>query len=173
MTDSTKRMWMWPLLVAAAIVIVRVVLEQLGAPESVNFVFGVVWLYFIVPFYFASLIAGSGVARPYFQLFKSLVMFSLYTRLMVLPTYWLAYAFQWTAIRFRLDAGGVVGEGVSPLQGLLIIPGLNAFTWIVFAVIVGMLLGGVMLYIRRRKLAQAAAAAELISLALFGSRFWW
>jgi hypothetical protein len=165
-------MYKWPLLVAALIVIVRVVFEQLGAPESVNFVFGVVWLYFIVPFTFASAIVKSGAARPYVELFKNLLVFSVITRLMVVPTYWLAYAFQWPALRFRLDAGGVVGEGVTPLFGYLIYPALNGLSWVIFAVLVGMLLGGITLYVRRRKMAQVAAAAELISLALFGSRFW-
>jgi hypothetical protein len=165
-------MYKWPLLVAAVIVIVRVVSEQVGAPESVNFIFGVVWLYFIVPFTFVSAILKSGAGRPYVELFKNLLVFSVLTRLMVVPTYWLAYAFQWPALRFRLDAGGVVGEGVTPLFGYLIYPALNGLSWVIFAVLVGMLLGGITLYVRRRKMAQVAAAAELMSLALFGSRFW-
>lgn len=168
----TKGMLKWPLLIAAGVVVVRVISEQLGAPEHVNFVFGVVWLYFIVPFYIVSAIVRSGGPRPYLELFRKLFVFSLYTRLMVLPTYWLAYAFQWPAARFRLDAGGVVGEGVTSLQGYVIYPLLNGLSWILFAVIVGMILGGIALYVRRRKMARAAAAAELISLALFGSRFW-
>jgi hypothetical protein len=159
------------LMVAALIVVLRVVSEQIGAPEAVNFIFGVAWLYFIVPFFFAQSIAKSGVARPYLELFKKLFMFSLFTRLMVLPTYWLAYAFQWTAARFRLDAGGVVGEGVTPFQGYLVIPALNGLSWIIFAVLVGMLFGGVTLLVRRRKMAKAAAAAGLTSLGLFGSPF--
>jgi hypothetical protein len=166
-----KGMLKWPLLIAAALVILRVVSEQLGAPEPVNFLFGVAWLYFIVPFYFASVIAKGGVARPYLELCKKLFFFSLYTRLMVLPTYWLAYAFQWSAIRFRLDAGGVVGEGVTPLQGYFTLPVVNGLSWVPFAVIVGMILGGVALYLRRRKMAEVAAAAEMISLAVFGCRF--
>lgn len=165
-------MYKWPLLIAAAIVVVRVISEQLGAPESVNFVLGVVWLYFIVPFTFASAIVKSGVARPYLELFKNLFWFSVFTRLMVIPTYWLAYAFQWPAMRFKLEAGGVVGDGVTPLFGYLIYPGLNGLSWVLFAILVGMLLGSVTLFIQRRRLAQVAAAAELISLALFGTRFW-
>lgn len=168
----SDKMYKWPLLVAAVIVIVRVVSEQVGAPESVNFIFGVVWLYFIVPFTFVSAILKSGAGRPYVELFKNLLVFSVLTRLMVVPTYWLAYAFQWPALRFRLDAGGVVGEGVTPLFGYLIYPALNGLSWVIFAVLVGMLLGGITLYVRRRKMAQVAAAAELMSLALFGSRFW-
>ena len=40
------------LLVAAALVVGRIVLEQMGTPEWLNNVFGVAWLYFITPFYF-------------------------------------------------------------------------------------------------------------------------
>ncbi len=118
----TNGMLKWPLLIAAGLVVARVISEQLGAPESINFVFGVVWLYFIVPFYFVSAIVKNGSTRPYLELLGNLFAFSLTTRLMVLPTYWLAYAFQWPAVRFRLDAGGVVGEGVTALQGYLIYP---------------------------------------------------
>lgn len=168
----TNGMLKWPLLIAAGLVVARVISEQLGAPESINFVFGVVWLYFIVPFFFVSAIVRNGSIRPYLELLWNLFVFSLYTRLMVLPTYWLAYAFQWPAARFRLDAGGVVGEGVTALQGYLVYPVLNGLSWIPFAVIVGMILGSVALYVRRRRMAQVAAAAELISLALFGTRFW-
>jgi len=167
----TNGMLKWPLLIAAGLVVVRVFSEQLSAPESINFVFGVVWLYFIVPFYFVSAIVRNGNTRPYLDLLKSLFAFSLFTRLMVLPTYWLAYAFQWPAMRFRLDAGGVVGEGVTPLQGYLVYPLLNGLSWVPVATILGMILGGTALYVRRRKMARVAAAAELISLALFGTRF--
>ena len=168
----TNGMLKWPLLIAAGLVVARVISEQLGAPESINFVFGVVWLYFIVPFYFVSAIVKNGSTRPYLELLWNLFVFSLTTRLMVLPTDWLAYAFQGPAVRFRLDAGGVVGEGVTALQGYLIYPVLNGLSWVPFAVIVGMILGSVALYVRRRRMAQVAAAAELISLALFGTRFW-
>jgi hypothetical protein len=168
----SNKTYKWPLLITAAIVVVRVISEQIGAPESVNFVFGVVWLYFIVPFYFASVIVRGGFSRPYLELFKNLLWFSVFTRLMVIPTYWLAYLFQWPALRFQLDAGGVVGEGVTPLFGYLIYPALNGLSWVIFAVLVGMFLGSITLFVQRRKMAQVAAAAELLSLALFGSRFW-
>ena len=94
----TNGMLKWPLLIAAGLVVARVISEQLGAPESINVVFGVVWLYFIVPFYFVSAIVKNGSTRPYLELLWNLFVFSLTTRLMVLPTYWLAYAFQWPAV---------------------------------------------------------------------------
>lgn len=150
MTESTRAMMKWPLIIAAALIVVRIVLEQVGAPETVNNIFGVAWLYFIVPFYFAARIAKSGDPKPFRVLFKKLLLFSIYTRLMVMPAYWLAYAFEWAAPRFSLAMGGVVGEGVTPLQGTIWYPGRNAIVWIIFAVALGMILGGVSLLIRRR-----------------------
>lgn len=150
MTESTKSMMKWPLIIAAFLIVARVVLEQVGTPEGVNNIFGVAWLYFIIPFYFAARIAKSGESKPFRALFKNLLCFSVSTRLMVMPTYWLAYALQWAAPRFSLAMGGVVGDGVTPFQGYVWYPVRNAIVWIIFAVALGMILGGVTLLIRRR-----------------------
>jgi hypothetical protein len=144
---AVMRLW---LIIAAIVIVVRVVLEQIGSPEAVNNIFGVAWLYFIVPFHFAVRIDKDGESKPYRALFKNLVLYSTYTRLMVMPTYWLAYALQWAAPRFSLEMGGVVGGGVTALQGYLVYPVRNAIVWIVFVVIQGMILGGLTLLIRRR-----------------------
>lgn len=158
MTESMKGMMKWWLIIAAIVIVVRVILEQTGAPEPVNRIFGVAWLYFIVPFYFAVRIDKSGEPKPYRALFKYLLLYTTYTRLMVMPTYWLAYTFRWAAPRFSLDMGGVVGEGITPLQGYLWVPVGNAILWIIFMVIQGMILGGVTLLIRRR--GSKASASE-------------
>src|SRR2546425_9893689 len=56
----------WPLIIAAFLVVVRVVLERAGAPETVNNIFSVVVFYVLIaPLYFAFRIAGSGIAAPY------------------------------------------------------------------------------------------------------------
>lgn len=151
MAAVIKSLLKWPLLVAAALIVVRVILEQAGAPESVNNIFGVAWLYFVVPFFFAIRIAASGDAHPFKTLFKSLLAFSAISRLMVMPTYWLAYALQWPLPRFGLQMGGVVGEGVSPLSGYVLIPLRNAVLWTVAATVVGTILGSLMLLVRRRR----------------------
>jgi hypothetical protein len=80
------------------------------------------------------------------------------TRLMIIPTYWLAYMFQWKAPRFGLQMGGVVGEGISPVEGYLWIPVRNALVWIVGGTIIGMIIAGVALLIRRRGAAAARTA---------------
>ncbi len=157
MLTHTKGMMKWPLILAAVLLVVRIVLEQAGAPEGVNNVFGISWLYFLVPLFFAYHISAASQESPFKTLFKKLVIFAAYTRLMILPTYMLAYRLGWQAPRFAIDQGGVVGEDVSPLSGYLVIPVRNALIWIVFATAVGMILGSVTLLIRRRKLAGTQA----------------
>jgi hypothetical protein len=151
MIEKSKGMMKWWLIVAAVLVVLRVVLEQLGVPESVNNIFGVAWLYFVVPIVFAFAISKSGEPKRFKALVKNLLIFSTITRLMIMPTYWLAYAREWGAPRFSLDMGGVVGDGVTPLQGYLIYPIRNALVWIVFATLLGMILGGITLLLRRRR----------------------
>ena len=104
-----------PLIIAAIVVVVRVVLEQIGAPSGANQVFGVAWLYLLVPIYFGVNLAAAD--HPYKSLFKTLLCFVAYTRLMVMATYLAAYQLKWTATRFSVEGGGVVGEGVTALQG--------------------------------------------------------
>ena len=147
----------WPLIIAVGIIVIRIILEQLGAPEMINNIFGVAWLYFLVPFYFAVQIDRSGEASPYKSLFLHVTLFGVYTRIMVAVTYMAAYVFQWPAPRFSLALGGVVGDNVSPLQGLLIIPVRNALLWIVFAAAIGMILGGITLALKKRSAAKSPA----------------
>ncbi|KAA3620056.1 MAG: hypothetical protein DWQ05_04835 [Calditrichaeota bacterium] len=151
MTQNTKSMIRLPLILAAAVIIIRIILEQLGSPSVVNNIFGVAWFYFLVPVYFALEISKSGTASPYKSLFISLLLFIVYTRIMVMATYMLAWSLQWQAPRFSTDNGGVVGEGVTALQGLLITPITGAFFWVVSGVILGMIIGGITLVIKRKK----------------------
>ena len=146
-----------PLIIAAVIVVVRVILEQLGMPAAVNNIFGVAWLYFLVPVYFAVQISNAGDETPYKSLLKNTAFYTFYTRLMVLPTYSLAYMLQWQQPRFGINGGGVVGGDLSPLNGYLLYPVRNLFVWIIFATIIGMIIGGITLAIRRRAVAKAAS----------------
>ena len=138
------------LLLAAVIIIVRITLELLGAPEWLNAIFGVAWLYFIFPVLFALRIRAVGEANPLLELIKCLLLFGLYTRLMVMVTYMLAYELQWKALRFSVKGGGNVGPDVSALQGLLFIPARNAIIWIVAVIVIGVIIGGVTFLIRKK-----------------------
>ena len=160
MASDTGNWLKWPLIVAAILVVLRIVLEQQGAPDSINNLLGVAWLHILVPFYLAYQIQASRSDRPYRALFKDLFLYTLYTRLMVLVTYWMAYLWQWQSPRFLITQGGNVGEGIGPLQGYLVIPVRNAVVWIVMAMVIGMVLGSILLLIKGRGNRTAGAGAS-------------
>ena len=144
-------------LVAAIIIVVRIVLELLGVPGSINSVFGVAWLYLILPVLFAFYIVAEGESRPLRALFNNVLLFAVYTRLMVMITYMLAYSFKWEAPRFSLPGGGNVGNDVNALNGFLLIPLRNALIWIIMAVILGMIIGGVTIWLRKMSARPASS----------------
>lgn len=156
MVGETKRTLGVALVIAAALVVSRIVLERLGAPLALTNVLGVVWLYLIVPFVFAANIVTAGAMRPFAALFKSLVIFALLTRLMIWPTYSLAYLLGWGEPRFALTQGGVVGDNVSAFMGLVGIPLRNAAIWTVAATLIGMLLGSAVIAIRAKRVKATA-----------------
>ena len=140
------------IILAAVIIILRIILEQAGAPEIANNIFGVAWLYFIFPVLFAVRIGKDQATGRVKALLNNVVLFALYTRLMVMVSYMAAYAFQWRAPRFSAAMGGNVGPDVGPLSGVLIIPVRNALIWVVGATIIGMIIGGITLMLRRKPL---------------------
>ncbi len=154
---STGKIMKVGIILAGVIVVLRVILEQAGVPDKINMIFGVAWLYFLLPVCFALRIASSREASPFKGLFMDLLLFGVYTRLMVMATYIIAYFLRWNAPRFALSGGGNVGESVSMLQGILVIPLRNAAVWVVFAVVVGMIIGGITLAIARKSSPPATA----------------
>lgn len=137
-------------ILAAVIIVLRIILEQAGAPEMVNNIFGVAWLYFIFPVLFAFRIAKDREKGRFKALLGNVVLFALYTRLMVMVSYMGAYAFQWRAPRFSAAMGGNVGPGVGPLSGVFIIPVRNLLIWVISATIIGIIIGGITLLLRRK-----------------------
>ena len=157
MSDDRKVMRIG-VVIAAIIIVARIVLEQIGASQMINNIFGVAWLYFILPVLFALAIRAKEYASPYKTLLKDVVLFAVYTRVMVMVTYMAAYFLRWNAPRFALSMGGNVGDNVSLLSGLLFIPVRNALIWVVAATIVGMIIGSVTLLLNRKKPTPAVAA---------------
>jgi hypothetical protein len=155
MPDNSKTM-KWGIIIAALILVVRIVLEQADAPGAISFVSGVAWLYFILPILFALSIRAKNYPDPYRILLKNVLLFAVYTRVMVMITYMLAYVFKWKAPRFSANSGGNVGENISIWKGLLFIPVRNALFWIVMATIVGMIIGSVTLLLKRNTSSPAA-----------------
>ncbi len=138
-----------PLIVVAVIIVARLALEGVGAPEMITTIVGVTWLHFLVPIYLGVRIAGAGGSNPFKDLFKAVFFFTLYTRLMVMVTYMLAYALGWSATRFSVEGGGGVGAD-SALQGMLTTPVLNFLATVIAGTILGMILGSIVLLIKRK-----------------------
>ena len=156
-----KGMLKVPLVIAAILVVGRLITEQAGAPGWLNNLLSVVILYvFIAPLYFSFRIAKSGIDRPYRTLLKKTALFTALARSMVIPTYWLAYYFQWTAPRFSVALGGNVGENVSPLMGYVLIPLGAAIAWILVSLVAGGGLGSIVIKVKRKAPAQASAAVS-------------
>jgi hypothetical protein len=95
--------------------------------------------------------------HPYRTLLKSTALFTALARSMVIPTYWLAYHYQWSALRFSVANGGNVGPNVTPLMGYVAIPLFAAIAWIVFSLIVGGGLGSIVIKMKRKPSARAHA----------------
>jgi hypothetical protein len=154
-----KGLLKWPLIIAAVLVVGRIILEQAGAPGWLNNLFSVVILYvFIAPLYFGFRIAGSSVDHPYRALLKTIALFTALARSMVIPTYWLAYHFQWTAPRFSVQEGGNVGPNVTPVVGYIVIPFVAAVVWILISLVVGGLLGSLVIKVKRKTPSKIAVA---------------
>jgi hypothetical protein len=152
---AVKGILKWPLIIAAVVVVLRVVVEQAGAPGVVANVLSVVALHFFIgPVYFAIRIAKSGIPRPYTTLFKLITLYVVLTRAMVLPTYWLARVYEWPQPRFY----GLAGPDVTPFTGYIAIPFMTAAFWIVASVIFGGVLGSVIIAIMNRAVRPVATS---------------
>ena len=137
----------WPLIVAAIIVVLRIITERFGVPDSVNNAISVVLLHtLLVPIYLAVRIARNEVPRPYATLVKLIAMYAVLTRAMVLPVYWLARVYEWTQPRFA----GLWGREVTPFVGYIGVPFITAAFWIGASIIGGGLVGAIVLAVGRR-----------------------
>ncbi|HYK89244.1 MAG TPA: hypothetical protein VE398_10765 [Acidobacteriota bacterium] len=145
------------IIIAALIVVLRVVLEQAGVSDKANMIFGVAWLYFLLPVCFALRIASSHEASPFKGLLLDVLLFGVYTRLMVMATYMIAFVLKWHSPRFTPQMGGNVGDNINFVNGFFLIPLRNAVIWVVMVTVIGMIIGGITLAIARKS-SQAASA---------------
>jgi hypothetical protein len=158
MENMTKTMLKWPLIIAAVLVIARVVSEQAGAPDTFNNLLSVAVFYVILaPLYFAVRIARADIPHPYSTQLKAVALFAALARAMVIPTYWLAYILRWPQARFSTAQGGVVGPGVTPIQAFVIIPLLAAAVWIIASVVIGGGIGSVVIAVKRKSAVKVPA----------------
>jgi hypothetical protein len=148
---KAKEILKWPLILAAVVVIARVVLEQAGAPNAVNNLVSVVMLYLVIcPLYFAYRLAKSDTPRPYPALLKIVVLYAILARAMVIPTYWLAYIYQWPQARFSAANGGVVGPDITPMAAYIVVPLVALLAWTLASAVIGGGLGSLLIAIKRR-----------------------
>ena len=145
-----------PFILTLVVIVVRIVLEEMGAPGTVTNILGVFWLALIFAIYFANGLAASGEAHPYKALLKLIIGYGVGARLMVAISYSLAYAFNWSAPRF----GAPGGEEVTPLQGLLLAPLSNFGLGLIMVVVSSLLVGSAVLAIRRKMLKPQVVESE-------------
>jgi amino acid transporter len=139
----------WPLIIAAVVVVLRVVMERAGAPVTVSNLLSVVALHtLLVPLYFAIRIGRSGVQRPYWMLIKLVAIYVVLTRAMIILTYWLARIYEWKEPRFA----GLTGPGVTPFTGFIAIPFLTAALWISASLVVGGMIGTIVVAVLRSRI---------------------
>ena len=146
-----------PILIGLAVTVVRSSVEVFGAPTALSVVFGVAWLHILFPVYFAIKILELGFEKPFVTLIKTTVMWAVPVRVAVAITYVLGYVYQIDSLRFQTESLGPVGEGVTPLQGYLLLPLLNFGSWMVAAVILAAITGGITLRVKRRSVAKGLA----------------
>ena len=141
----------WPLIVAAVVVVLRVVNERAGGPPALSLALSVVALHtLLVPVHFAIRLAGSGAERPYAALLKLILVYAIWTRAMLIPVYWLARILEWPESRWD----GLYGPDVNAIVGFIVIPFVTALFWIVTSVVVGGAIGsGVLAVLRPRSKA--------------------
>jgi len=142
-----KQILKWPLIVAGVVVILRVIVERMGAPSAVSNVLSIAALHTVLgPLYFATRIAKSKVQHPFRMLVTLIGIYAACTRAMILPTYWLARIFEWPESRFA----GLAGPDVSPFVGFIAIPFATAAFWIAASLVVGGAIGTITLALIRR-----------------------
>jgi hypothetical protein len=141
-----KDMLKWPLIIAAIVTILRVIVERAGVPDSVSNVFSVVALHLLIaPLYFAIRIGLSSPPRPYVMQIKLVASYVILTRAMIIPTYWLAYILGWHQRRF-----GGLSPDTAPFTAYITIPFATAAMWIVASVIIGGAFGCIVIALMSR-----------------------
>jgi hypothetical protein len=146
MNSGEKDILKWPLVLAAIVIVARVIVERAGAPGNVSNLFSAVGLHLlIVPLYFAIRIGTSSIPRPYLMQLKLVTLFVVLTRAMVIPVYWLAHILDWQQQRF-----GGLAQGASPFTAYIAIPFGTAGFWIIASIIVGTVLGSIVIALMSR-----------------------
>ena len=139
---ALKGILKWPLIVAAIVVVLRVIVERSGAPAAVSNMLSVAALTTVLgPLYFALQVGLARKPHPNSMLIRLIFIYAVCARAMVLPTYWAARVFNWTEPRFA----GV--DAANPLVGFIALPLITAAFWIVASMVIGSGIGFITLAI--------------------------
>lgn len=142
----------FPLIVAAVVVVLRIIVERTGGSPAIANALSIAALHTVIaPIYFAIRLATAGAGRPYGSLFRLILIFAVVTRAMLIPVYWLGRIYQWPENRFN----GLFGPNIGPLEGFVIVPFATAAIWIVSSIVVGGAIGAAILAILGRSKAAA------------------
>jgi len=143
-----KEILKWPLIVAALVVVLRVVVERAGVPNSVANLLSIAALITVLgPLYFAVRVSRTNTDRPFAMLVKLILIYAVCARAMVLPTYWLARIYNWPQSRFA----GLAGPNVTPFVGFVTVPVITGLFWIVASLVIGSAVGGITLAMARSR----------------------
>ena len=144
---ALKEILKWPLIVAAVVVVLRVIVERAGAPAAVSNMLSAAALTTVLgPLYFALQIGLARKPRPHLMLIRLIFIYAICARAMVLPTYWAARMFNWTESRFA-------GVGTpNPLVGFIALPLITAAFWIVVSMVTGSAIGSIALAMVRSRM---------------------
>ena len=144
---ALKGILKWPLIVAAIVVLFRVIVERAGAPHAISNLLSVAALTTVLgPLYFGLQIGLAGKPRPYLMLIQLVITYAVCARAMVLPTYWAARMLHWTEPRFA----GV--DAANPLVGFIALPLITAAVWIVASMVTGSAIGFITLALMRSRI---------------------
>ncbi len=137
----------WPLIVTGVVVVLRVIVEQAGAPAAVSNMLSVAALTTALgPLYFALQIGLARKPHPYLMLIQLTFIYAVCARAMVLPTYWAARMFNWTEARFA-------GVGApNPFVGFIALPLLTAAFWVAASMVTGTAIGSITLAVVRSRM---------------------
>jgi len=146
----------WPLIIAALVVVLRIVVERTGGPGWLANTLSIAVMHtLLAPIYFAIRLGiNSGVQRPYAALFKLILIFVLSTRAMLIPVYWLGRIYEWPESRFY----GLFGPEVGPFEGFIGVPFVTAAIWIVSSLVVGGAIGSALIAFLRSRTNAASSA---------------
>ena len=139
-----------PVIIAIVVAVARFALEASGASTVVSMVFGVAWLHMLFPIYFALQIVERRYEKPFMTLMKITALWALPVRIVVAISYVLGYVYQINSLRFQAESGGPIGEGITPVKGYLLLPLANFVSWMVFALVLSAIFGGIALNLKKR-----------------------